>query len=99
MPSLALFRPPPSERGVTVSASPRSPVVTPVAFQLQVTFSSIWLSAFRVPYGDFASDHLCPFALWTTFSSALVARYFHDYYGHSVPMGLAPGRESLVPSR
>jgi len=32
------------------------------------------------------SDHLCPFALWTTFSSSLVGRYSYDYYGHSVPV-------------
>jgi len=24
------------------------------------------------------ADHLCPFALWTTFSSSLVSRHPHD---------------------
>ncbi len=35
------------------------------------------------------SDYLCPFALWTTFSSSLVDRYFHDEYGHSVSIEVA----------
>ena len=42
------------------------------------------------------SSHLCPFALWTAFPSSLVGRCFHDYYGHSVAMGLAPRRRSRV---
>jgi hypothetical protein len=35
--------------------------------------------------------YLAPFALWTAFPSA-------DYYGASVAMRLAPGRQSRVPS-
>ena len=35
------------------------------------------------------SDHLCPFALWTTFSSSRVDRCFHDYYEHSVSLEVA----------
>jgi len=34
--------------------------------------------------------YLSPFALWTAFPSS-------DYYGDSVPMRLAPVRESRVP--
>ena len=44
-------------------------------------------------------DHLCPFALWTTFSSSLVDRCFHDYYEHSVSLEVALFRKSRVPSR
>ncbi len=42
------------------------------------------------------SSHLCPFALWTAFPSSLVRRESHDYYGHSVTIGLAPHRRSRV---
>ncbi len=45
------------------------------------------------------ASHLCPFALWMVLPSSLVRRTSHDSYGHSVPVGLAPGRESRVPSR
>ena len=38
------------------------------------------------------SRHLCPFALRTALPSPLVRRESHDYYGHSVTMGLAPRR-------
>ena len=37
-------------------------------------------------------DHLCPFALWPAFPTPLVGRDPHDYYGHSVALGLAPLR-------
>ena len=39
---------------------------------------------------------LCPFALWTALPSSLVRRESHDYYGHSVTLGLAPRRQSRV---
>ena len=42
------------------------------------------------------SCHLCPFAPWTAFPSSLVSRYPHDYYGHSVALGLAPRRRPRV---
>ena len=42
------------------------------------------------------SDHLFPFALFPAFPDALVGRYFHDYYGNSVTLGLAPFRRSHV---
>ncbi len=45
------------------------------------------------------ADHLCPFALWTTFSSSLVGRDSYDYYGHSVSVEVAFLRKSRVPSR
>jgi hypothetical protein len=41
------------------------------------------------------SSHLCPFALWTALPPSLVGRYSHDYYGHSVTLGLAP--RGLIP--
>ena len=41
------------------------------------------------------SSHLCPFALWTALPSSLVGRCSHDYYGHSVTLGLAP--RGLIP--
>jgi hypothetical protein len=75
---MILFRPPPSERSVTVSVSLRSPVANPVAFRLQVIFSvTLALRISRTAW-LLNADHLCPFALWTTFSSSLVVRYFHD---------------------
>jgi len=54
------------------------------------------------------SGYLCHFALWTAFPFSLVGRlhslfpwrrfYSHDYYWHSVTLGLAPFRQSRVPS-
>ena len=41
------------------------------------------------------SSHLCPFALWTALPSPSVGRDSHDYYGHSVTLGLAP--RGLIP--
>jgi hypothetical protein len=43
--------------------------------------------------------HLCPFALWSAFPTAVVGRDAHDYYGHSVTVGLAPRRPSRIPPR
>jgi hypothetical protein len=45
------------------------------------------------------SGHLCPFALRVAFPLSLVGRYSHDYYGHSVTLGLAPLRRSRIPSQ
>ena len=39
--------------------------------------------------------HLAPFALRTAFPSSLVGRDSHDYYEHSVALGLAP--RGLIP--
>jgi len=75
---MALFQSPLSERGVTVSVSPRSPVVNLVASRLQVTLSAtVALRISRTAWLPNA-DHLCSFALRTTFSSSLVGRYSHD---------------------
>jgi len=52
--------------------------------------------ALRIPPGHQTSSHLCPFALWTALPSPLVGRDSHDYYGHSVAIGLAPRRRSRV---
>jgi len=41
---------------------------------------------------------LCPFALWSALPTALVGRYLHDYYEHSVTMALAGCRSSRIPS-
>ena len=88
---MILFRPPPSERSMTVSVSLRSPVANPVAFRLQVTFSATLALRISRTAWLLNDDHLCPFALRTTFSSSLVVRYFHDYYEHSVsPRGRPP---------
>jgi hypothetical protein len=38
------------------------------------------------------SSHLCSFALRVAFPRSLVGRYSHDYYEHSVIIGLAPDR-------
>jgi hypothetical protein len=96
---MALFQSPLSERGVTVSVSPRSPVVNLVASRLQVTLSVT--PALRISRTSWLpnADHLCPLALRTTFSSSLVGRDSHDYYEHSVSVEVALGRKSHVPSR
>ena len=41
---------------------------------------------------------LVPFALWSAFPTASVGRHPHDYYGTSVPLGLASCRPSRFPS-
>ena len=96
---MALFQSPLSERGVTVSVSPRSPAVNPVAFRRQVIFGAIQALRISRTFWRLNFDHLCPFSLWTTFSSSPVGRDSYDYYGPSVPVRLSPGRESRVPSR
>ena len=96
---MALFPSPLPERSVTVSVSLRSPVANPVAFRLQVTFRATLALRISRTAWLLNADHLCPFALRTTFSSSLVARYFHDYCGHSVSLEVALGRKSRVPSR
>jgi hypothetical protein len=53
-------------------------------------------SALRIPPGLWISGRLCPLALWTALPSSLVRRDSHDYYGHSVAIGLAPRRRSRV---
>ena len=45
-----------------------------------------------------SSGHLFPFALRTALPFSLVERNFHDYYENSVTFGLAPFRQSRVPS-
>jgi hypothetical protein len=37
-------------------------------------------------------DHLCPFALIPAFPDVVAGRDSGDYCGHSVTLGLAPGR-------
>jgi hypothetical protein len=75
---MALFQLPLAERSVTVSVSLRSPAVNLVASQQQVTLSATL--ALRIPRTAWLlnADHLCPFALWTTFSSSLVGRGSYD---------------------
>jgi hypothetical protein len=74
-------------------------MVNPVASRLQVTLSAT--PALRISRTSWLlnADHLCPFALRTTFSSSLVGRYSHDYYEHSVSVEVALFRKSRVPSR
>ncbi len=95
---MALLQLPLAERSVTVSVSLRSPAVTLVASQQQVTLNAtLALRISRTAWLPNA-DHLCPFALWTTFSSSLVGRDSYDYYGHSVSVEVALRRKSRVPS-
>ncbi len=96
---MALLQLPLAERSVTVSVSLRSPAVTLVASQQQVTLNATLALRISRTAWLLNADHLCPFALWTTFSSSPVARYFHDYYGHSVSIEIALFRKSRVPSR
>ena len=75
---MALFQSPLSERSVTVSVSLRSPAVNPVAFERQgICSATLALRISRTAW-QLHIDHLCPFALWTTFSSSLVSRHPHD---------------------
>ena len=87
--TMVLFQSPLSERSVTVSVSLRSPAANLVALQQQVTWSATL--AFRITrtVWRLRSDHLCSFALWTTFSSSPVDHDFHDYYEHSVSVEVA----------
>jgi hypothetical protein len=96
---MVLFPPPLAERSVTVSVSLRSPAVQLVAQRQQVIGSATLALRITRTAWQLAIDHLCPLALWTTFSSSPVGRDSYDYYGHSVPVRLSPGRESRVPSR
>ena len=96
---MALLQSPLSERSVTVSVSLRSPAVTLVASQRQVTLSATLALRISRTAWLLNADHLCPFALWTTFSSSLVGRDSYDYYGHSVSLEVALFRKSRVPSR
>ena len=96
---MALFQSPLSERSVTVSVSLRSPAVTLVALQQQVTLNATLALRISRTAWLLHADHLCPFALWTTFSSSLVGRDSYDYYGHSVSVEVALLRKSRVPSR
>ena len=49
----------------------------------------------RIPRGASMSSHLCSFALRTALPSSLVGRCSHDYYEHSVTLGLAA--RGLIP--
>ncbi len=75
---MALLQPPLSERSVTVSVSLRSPAVTLVASQQQVTLNATLALRIARTAWLLNADHLCPFALWTTFSSSLVGRDSYD---------------------
>src|SRR5215831_13803397 len=55
-------------------------------------------SASRVPHRRWTCDHLCHFPLCTALTCALVGRDAHEYYWHSVTVGLASDRPSRVPS-
>jgi hypothetical protein len=96
---IALFPSPRASRSVTVSVSLRSPAANLVTSQQQVTFSTTVALRITRTAWRLRSDHLCPFALGMALPSALVGRYFHDYYGHSVSLEVALFRKSRVPSR
>jgi hypothetical protein len=55
-------------------------------------------SASRVPHRFWVCRHLCHFPLCTALPCPLVGRHSHEYYWHSVTLGLASGRPSRVPS-
>jgi hypothetical protein len=76
--AIALFQSPLSERSVTVSVSLRSPVVTLVTLQQQVTLNATVALRISRTAWLLNADHLCPFALRTTFSSCLVGRDSYD---------------------
>jgi hypothetical protein len=97
--AIALFQSPLAERSVTVSVSLRSPVATPVAFRLQVTFSATLALRISRTAWLLNADHLCPFALQLAFPVLLAGRHSCDYYGHSVSLEVALRRKSHVPSR
>ena len=67
---MALFPSPLAERSVTVSVSLRSPAVKLVASRRQVTRSATLALRISRTAWLLNADHLCPFALWTTFSSS-----------------------------
>src|SRR6266436_5577986 len=68
--AIALFQSPLAERSVTVSVSLRSPAVKLVASRRQVTRSATMDLRISRTAWLLNADHLCPFALWTTFSSS-----------------------------
>jgi len=68
--AIALFQSPLSERSVTVSVSLRSPAVKLVTSRRQVTRSATLALRISRTAWLLNADHLCPFALWTTFSSS-----------------------------
>jgi len=67
---MALLQLPLAERSVTVSVSLRSPAVTLVASQQQVTLNATLALRISRTAWLLNADHLRPFALWTTFSSS-----------------------------
>jgi hypothetical protein len=46
---------------------------------------------YLLAYGHIYSNKGAMTPLWTALPSPLVGRCSHDYYGHSVTLGLAPG--------
>ncbi len=86
---MALLQLPLAERSVTVSVSLRSPAVNLVASQQQVALNATLALRISRTAWLLNADHLCPFALWMTFSSSLVGRDSYDYYGHSVSVEIA----------
>ena len=92
---LALFRPPLPKRSVQRSSH--------CAFQRLKTHvvgnGTTVLALGITPTALFAHRRrLCPFPLWPALPAALVDRHPHEYYGHSVTIGLAPRRPSCMPS-
>ena len=96
-PMPALFRRPPSEPGVRHFDAPGSPVADRRT-KVRLAVGKLWAVCISHPSLAPCRSHLCPFALWPAFPAALVGRDPYDYYGHSVALGLAPGRPSRVPS-
>jgi hypothetical protein len=87
--AMALLQLPLAERNVTVSVSLRSPAVNLVASQQQVALNATLALRISRTAWLLNVDHLCPFALWMTFSSSLVGRDSYDYYRHSVSVEIA----------
>jgi hypothetical protein len=61
---------------------------------LQQGFGSLHYAYLTIP-DDLR--RLCHFALRAAFPLSLVDRYSHDYYWHSVTLGLSPLRQSRIP--
>jgi hypothetical protein len=89
---LVLFRRPPSEPDVPAFRASGSPVL--IVNDRQHGCGVSHLAYLTVVVNR---EHLCPFALRAAFPLSLVGRDSHDYYEHSVTVGLAPLRPSRIP--
>jgi len=85
-----LFQRPLSERPVTLSISSRSPVT--LSEQSRTLGDSALALRISRTSPIRPAGHLCHFPLCTALPCAPVGRHSHEYYWHSVTLGLASGR-------